>query len=311
MPADAMRIMHDLASPHTANIIRYVQNNTFNEYIHTASIMKKALFYLVIFVAVQAFAYIAVLAVGKMAGWDGFGVEGGGTGGRGQMSANGLVFASLLGCIILLGIFLKTGWCKWRFSFLLAKGSMAATYGWTLAAVVGSILPSAWLQELTGMETEGSMEGLVEMLKSGWSLLAVCLLVPLTEEVVFRGGILGTLMNEMRHRWTAILVSAVMFGAAHFNLAQMPHAVLMGVFLGWLCVRTGNVGVGVWAHVVNNSMIYAIISLMPGGKEMTLSQLMKGNETAFYIAIFLSAILSVFSVWKLNNIMRTAEQPAN
>lgn len=65
----------------------------------------------------------------------------------------------------------------------------------------------------------------------------VCLLAPVLEEMLFRGIILRSFLQQYE-RGYAILGSAVIFGFAHGNIYQLPVAVVTGVALGWLYERS-------------------------------------------------------------------------
>ncbi len=85
---------------------------------------------------------------------------------------------------------------------------------------------------------------------------------PLTEEVVFRGILLRGLLGRWRP-WIAIAVSAAAFGAAHFNRAQLPVTLLMGLALGWLYHRTRSVGLCFVAHALSNAATYIPSDRLP------------------------------------------------
>jgi uncharacterized protein len=73
-------------------------------------------------------------------------------------------------------------------------------------------------------------------------LLAVVVVAPVGEELVFRGAMLGSLARRHGAR-AAVLVSAALFGALHAGLiptAAVP-ATLAGLLLAGLGVRTGSV----------------------------------------------------------------------
>jgi membrane protease YdiL (CAAX protease family) len=83
------------------------------------------------------------------------------------------------------------------------------------------------------------------------SFILVCIIAPLTEEVLFRGIILsGFLKNySVNH---AIILSAVLFAIFHFTIIQLPVTFIMGCFLGWLYVRTGSLIPSIFAHALYN-----------------------------------------------------------
>ena len=73
-----------------------------------------------------------------------------------------------------------------------------------------------------------------EIVEIAWlgPFLAV-VIAPVTEEVVFRGLILRGLLGRWRPA-AAILFSSALFALVHFNPAQAPVALLLGLLTGWL-----------------------------------------------------------------------------
>lgn len=89
------------------------------------------------------------------------------------------------------------------------------------------------------------------------NLLAITILTPIAEELVFRAGV----YNELKRRmplWSAILFSAVIFGVMHGNLIQNIYAALLGVVL---CVAYEKYG-SVWAPILIH-MGFNLLSLLP------------------------------------------------
>jgi hypothetical protein len=57
----------------------------------------------------------------------------------------------------------------------------------------------------------------------------------------------------MRHRWLAVLITAVLFGMMHFNVPQhVPPLIVFGFILGFLYEKTGSLYVPVLVHVLFN-----------------------------------------------------------
>lgn len=84
------------------------------------------------------------------------------------------------------------------------------------------------------------------------ALAVVCtaLLPALFEEFVFRGVILGTLRRY--GDFTAVLISALLFGLIHSTIAQIPFALAVGVALGIITVKTNSLLPGIIIHFANN-----------------------------------------------------------
>ena len=60
-----------------------------------------------------------------------------------------------------------------------------------------------------------------------------------------------------------IAVSAALFSLIHMNPAQMPHAFIIGLLLGWMFYRTGSIVPAVAFHWTNNTIAYILFKLYP------------------------------------------------
>jgi membrane protease YdiL (CAAX protease family) len=87
-------------------------------------------------------------------------------------------------------------------------------------------------------------------------ILAV-LIAPLTEEVVFRGGVFRYLRNRWP-RWAALLLPSIFFAALHVNwstlegLSSALPLVVLAIFFSLAYERTGQLGTAVVAHACFN-----------------------------------------------------------
>lgn len=87
--------------------------------------------------------------------------------------------------------------------------------------------PSGWEAAYFSRMADGSVA----------AVLAVCVMAPLLEEMLFRGIVLRGFLQRYA-RWQAIFLSALLFGAAHMNIYQFVVGFAMGCVLGWLYERT-------------------------------------------------------------------------
>lgn len=85
-------------------------------------------------------------------------------------------------------------------------------------------------------------------------IIGMVLLAPLLEEVLFRGAIQGLLMRLFGKPWPAIIVAALIFGIVHWNPVQVVYATLLGIVLGWIYYRSGNLVYVIVGHVLNNAV---------------------------------------------------------
>lgn len=112
-----------------------------------------------------------------------------------------------------------------------------------------------------------TMKTVIEVVKSPMGVLSIALLGPIAEELCFRGAIIGGMLREGRHPWTAILVSSMFFGIIHFNPAQIPFAFVMGLVLGIIYVRTESLLLPIFIHIFNNSTAVVQLFIMGDAAE--------------------------------------------
>ena len=91
-------------------------------------------------------------------------------------------------------------------------------------------------------------------------LLALGVVAPLTEELLFRGLVLPGLTRRYGFP-IALISSSLLFGLFHLNPWQALPAALAGLYLGWLRHRTGGVGHSMLAHAVFNGLPFIAAAL--------------------------------------------------
>jgi membrane protease YdiL (CAAX protease family) len=90
--------------------------------------------------------------------------------------------------------------------------------------------------------------------------LVVTLLAPAVEELTYRG--LGISLLEPWGAALAIIVTGVLFGAAHGLIVGFPVLAFFGIVVGWLRVRTDSVLPGIVLHATFNGI--ALIAAVSG-----------------------------------------------
>lgn len=84
-------------------------------------------------------------------------------------------------------------------------------------------------------------------------MLCISVFPALMEEFAVRGILMGTLRKHCSDA-IAITISSLVFGLMHGNLVQLPFAFIMGVYLGFLAVRTNSLWPSIIIHFINNAM---------------------------------------------------------
>ena len=110
------------------------------------------------------------------------------------------------------------------------------------------------LGQLTTVATDAKR--LQDQSSSAWmiAILRGCLLVPIFEEVFFRGLLLTWLNRHIRFI-PALLVQAALFAAMHVYPVVFPYAFLFGIAAGYVRRATGSTFNTVLMHVMNNVIL--------------------------------------------------------
>ncbi len=93
------------------------------------------------------------------------------------------------------------------------------------------------------------------------AVVAMAVLAPIVEEMMFRGAIQGYLMRRCSNAWTGIIITAIIFGAIHMNPQQVVYATLLGIIFGWIYYRTRSLLPVIVGHVLNNSIAVASMKI--------------------------------------------------
>ena len=247
--------------------------------------MKNALIYTVIFGAIQVVVSFMVQGIWMLVM------------GKDQvMNATGMIITMALFSIITMAIFLMAKWSVVSRHWVRTRPWFVLF--WCVVAALGALVPSVWLQEHMP-ELPNLVEGEFDMImKDRMGYFVVGLLAPLAEEMVFRGAILRSLLRWKPNPWIGIVISAILFAVIHMNPAQMPHAFLIGLLLGWMYWRTDSIVPGVVYHWVNNTVAYILYNIYPN-PDLTLVELF-GSEQKVWMALGFSLLIFLPSLYQLN-----------
>ena len=247
--------------------------------------MKNALIYTIVFAAIQVVVSMLVQGVWMLV-----------MGKESAMNATGMIITMAVFSVLTMVVFL---WAKWSVvSRHWVRTRPWFVLFWCVLAALGALIPSVWIQEHMP-ELPNIVEGEFDMImKDRWGYLVVGLLAPLAEEMVFRGAVLRSLLRWKENPWIGIVISAVLFAVIHMNPAQMPHAFLIGLLLGWLYYRTDSIVPGVVYDWVNNTVAYVMYNLYPN-PDLTLVELF-GTEQKVLMALGCSLLIFLPSLFQLN-----------
>lgn len=252
--------------------------------------MKKALIYLVVFFAIQLVSGGVLMAAYIL-------IKGQGT----ELDATGLILTTALADVTTLVLFLMLKWAEVSRHWVRTRPWTVLF--WCVLAAFGAIIPSTYLQEMMPELPNWAEKEFELIMNNRFGYFIIGLLAPLVEELVFRGAILRALLRWKSNPWIGIVISAVMFSAIHMNPAQMPHAFLIGLLLGWMYYRTDSIVPGVVYHWVNNTIAYVLFAFYPD-PDLKMVDLFGGNQQTILMALLFSFCILLPSIYQLNLRMR-------
>ncbi len=133
---------------------------------------------------------------------------------------------------------------KIRIKNILLIIAITAGYSLALSAISVYVLkyfPSYSETQKTISGTMGSIIG----------IFAVIILAPIFEEILFRGIILSEIRENLKVI-PAVIIQGVTFGVYHMNMFQGIYAGILGLILGYVCVKTMTILGSIAAHITFN-----------------------------------------------------------
>ncbi|MBO5109116.1 MAG: CPBP family intramembrane metalloprotease [Clostridia bacterium] len=174
---------------------------------------------------------------------------------------------------------------------------LAALFGAVLQVVTSVAVefvpwPQSWIDTLTEMNDYIISESI------GLQVLAVVILGPITEELVFRG-LVHTRLRQAFPPFVAAILSGVAFGIVHGTMIQFFYASLLGVVLGLVFNRYDSLFPCILIHIFFNG-----VSLLP------YFELDAAGLILLYLACVAVTILCAYLIWfKKKDIQNGKESP--
>jgi membrane protease YdiL (CAAX protease family) len=121
-----------------------------------------------------------------------------------------------------------------------------------------------WQEQLTGVRAQLSpdIQRLLRAdsaLRLGWIFLALALIPAICEELLFRGFILGRLL-ETGQPGQSLMMTSILFGLFHRNLPALLPTTLAGVMLAFVVWRTGSLYYAIVMHAFVNTWAILVVN---------------------------------------------------
>ncbi len=137
-------------------------------------------------------------------------------------------------------------------------------------------LPEAWTESYEEAASGISTVSLV-------GFIAVVLVAPVVEELIFRGLMVNRLSRVMPG-WLAVVLAAAVFGVCHGHPVWSGYAFVLGCVFGFVDLRAGSIWPSILGHMVFNSFSQ-VLNLLPKSEEGT--ELLIGVGVILLLAVVL------------------------
>lgn len=212
--------------------------------------------------------------------------------------------AQLAGIASLVTNVLMAGTCLWLFRrgiYTQSRHKPSSTpWKRSVMALLGCIVGTMSLNLLAELLALPNVmeEQMLAMCQDPWGIAAIALGAPLGEEIVFRWGIMGHMLRRNCTVAVSVMVSAALFGVLHVNPAQVFFASAMGVMLGILYWKSGNIFWPILLHILNNSVACLLVWIMgTEAKDFSMADFIGGNTVAWSAAGILAALCTGILWW--------------
>lgn len=172
-------------------------------------------------------------------------------------------------------------------AFIICYGIMIAgnLIGLGVTAVISVVKGGTVNNVVTDMVSNGNI----------WvTMFFTVLAAPMAEELLFRKVICGKLVKY--GQGVAIVISGLMFGLFHLNFNQFCYAFFMGMFLGFIYVKTGEIKYTIMIHMGMNFIGGNLgnLILMMLDPESTTGMMIYGIYALFLYAVAITGVILFF-----------------
>lgn len=144
------------------------------------------------------------------------------------------------------------------------------TYAVMVLCNIVGILINNFIGKFTGLGNVNPLIDAVSNISPAVQIVVITILAPICEELLFRKFIIDRVVNY--GEVTAMLVSAMMFGLYHGNLAQFVYAFGIGIFFAFIYMRTGKIWYTIIFHMFVNGFSTTLTLIL--SSKINLSEFM-------------------------------------
>ena len=201
------------------------------------------------------------------------------------------IIALLLADVVMGAILIWKGYLSDR---QLWNPTTATCLGWTIVAGSSAIFIADAISSLADFLPDW-LENTFSNIETNWAgILAIAIVGPILEEMLFRGAITTTLLKTYSPK-KAIIYSALIFGFFHLNPAPILVATLLGLLLGWLFYKTHSLIPCIIVHILNNSLSVYLSQAYP--KAESFQDII--GLVPYFVCLTIAVLLLALAIKKL------------
>lgn len=140
-----------------------------------------------------------------------------------------------------------------------------------------------------------------------WVILIIAVIPAIAEEIFFRGLVQRTLEKQYSPMQAAI-VTGVIFGAYHLNPSSFIPLAVLGIYLGFLVMRSGSILVSMAAHFYNNAYACAAIYFGKGDDALITGDTQEMSTLMLLVTFWFFGLVFFISTYYFMHITKTKEE---
>jgi sodium transport system permease protein len=194
---------------------------------------------------------------------------------------------------------------RWPRSWHVASAAALAVVMHPLSTRLGEVIRDLYPVGNDALEGMKAIGEALDGAPSWWMVVALMGLLPaICEELALRGFVLSGL-RHVGHKWWAIGISAIAFGAIHMFLQQKIAAAAVGLAIGYLAVQTGSLVPCIVFHAIHNSLqlyvVRRLAELNGANSQGWEGWLLGGEEPVIHgtAAVAICGVIAAGVLWSL------------
>ncbi|MFN3604641.1 MAG: lysostaphin resistance A-like protein [Leptonema sp. (in: bacteria)] len=94
-----------------------------------------------------------------------------------------------------------------------------------------------------------------------FTIISIGIVGPFCEELIFRGIILSKLIENKKNLTISNIFQSILFAVAHMNPVQFFYAIPIGIFFGWIYIKSKNLLLPILIHIFTNVSAILLLTI--------------------------------------------------